>query len=206
MSFLDPVFGWTLSLPLFLAILVLALIVTMISNLIYKYTTDQKEMKRLKTEIEEYRKKIKDARDNPKKMLKLNDEAMRVNMQYMTKSLKPMLFTFIPIILIFTWMAGAFGSNTVEAGTPVTIHALDWETSVLEQVTHPSRPQGCATRLCARHPEERVTPYPLRHAELAGAAVRPISHVIDLAGVSGHLLVLAGSGDRDIVERLRLRR
>jgi uncharacterized membrane protein (DUF106 family) len=123
MAFLDPVLGWALLFHPFVAILILAFIVTMISNLIYKYTTDQREMKRLKEQIEDYRKKIKEARDNPKKMMKLNQDAMSVNMQYLTKSLKPMLFTFIPIIVIFAWMNAHFTYAELAAGEPLIITA-----------------------------------------------------------------------------------
>jgi uncharacterized membrane protein (DUF106 family) len=121
MAFLDPVLSWSLALHPFVAILILSVLVTIISNLIYKYTTDQSEMKRLKTQIEEYRKKIKESRDNPKKMMKLNNEAMQFNMQYMTKSLKPMLFTFIPIILVISWMAANFTYAPIDANEPITI-------------------------------------------------------------------------------------
>ncbi len=122
MAFLDPVLGWTLLLPTLLAIFVLSLLITLIINLIYKYTTDQKEMKRLKESIDDYRKQIKAAKDNPKKMMKLNNEAMSVNMSYMSKSLKPTLYTFIPIIFIFAWMNGHFTYAPLEQGDPLTIH------------------------------------------------------------------------------------
>jgi uncharacterized membrane protein (DUF106 family) len=123
MAILDPVLNWTLALNPFLAIFILSVIVTLISNLIYKFTTDQKEMKRLKLQIEDFRKKIKESKDNPKKMMKLNNEAMQVNMKYMTRSLKPMLFTFIPIILVIGWMAANFTYAPITADDALTITA-----------------------------------------------------------------------------------
>jgi uncharacterized membrane protein (DUF106 family) len=123
MSFLDPVLGWALKVPPLLGIFLLSLIITLTINLIYKFTTDQKEMKRLKDQIEDYRKKIKEARDNPKKMMKLNNEAMSVNMQYMGKSLKPTLFTFLPIIFIFAWMNANFTYAPLDAGEPLIVNA-----------------------------------------------------------------------------------
>jgi uncharacterized membrane protein (DUF106 family) len=123
MSFLDPVFGWTLLFHPFVGILLLSLIITLIINIIYKYTTDQKEMKRLKDQIEDYRKKIKASRDNPKKMMKLNNEAMGVNMEYLGKSLKPTLYTFIPIIFIFAWMNAHYTYDVVAPNEPVIAHA-----------------------------------------------------------------------------------
>jgi len=123
MAILDPVLGWVLIFHPFVSILILSFIVTMLSNIIYKYTTNQKEMKNLKERIEGFRKEIKAAKDNPKKMMKLNQEAMSVNMQYMQKSLKPMLFTFLPIIIIFAWMNAHFLYAELPAGEPLIITA-----------------------------------------------------------------------------------
>lgn len=123
MSILDPILGWTLYFPPLVGIIILSLIITLIINLIYKYTTDQREMKRLKEQIDDYRKKIKEARDNPKKMMKLNSDAMAVNMQYMGKSLKPTLYTFIPIIFIFAWMNAHFTYAPLDAGEPLIVRA-----------------------------------------------------------------------------------
>ena len=123
MAFLDPVLGWVLIFHPFVAILILSVIVTLLSNIIYKYTTNQKEMKSLKERIEGFRKEIKAAKDNPKKMMKLNQEAMSVNMQYMSKSLKPMLFTFLPIIIIFAWMNAHFLYAELPAGEPLVVKA-----------------------------------------------------------------------------------
>lgn len=124
MAILDPVLSWVLLFHPFVAILILSLIVTLLSNIIYKYTTNQNEMKSLKTRIEGFRKEIKASKDNPKKMMKLNQEAMSVNMQYMQKSLKPMLFTFLPIIIIFAWMNAHFLYAELPAGEPLIVTAF----------------------------------------------------------------------------------
>jgi uncharacterized membrane protein (DUF106 family) len=123
MAILDPVLGWSLAFPALLGIFLLSLIVTLISNLIYKFTTNQAEMKSLKDQIEQYRKKIKDAKDDPKKMMKLNNEAMSVNMKYLSKSMKPMLFTFLPIILIIGWMNANYAYEELTPGDALIISA-----------------------------------------------------------------------------------
>ena len=43
-------------------------------------------------------------KDNPEKMTQVNKQLMEKNLTYMKHSMKPMLFTFIPIIVIFGWM------------------------------------------------------------------------------------------------------
>lgn len=108
MVFLDPVFNPVL-LPLinfnpFLGVLIISLILSLIIVVIYKYATNQIEMKRLKDEQKEFQTKLKSLKDNPTEMMKLQKEAMKKNMDYMKHSLKPTLITFIPILLIFGWM------------------------------------------------------------------------------------------------------
>ena len=108
MTFLDPVFNPVL-LPLvqwnpFLAIIVLSLAITLLVTLVYKYFTNQEEMKRLKEQQKEFQKQMKELRDTPGELMKLQKEAMQVNMQYMKHSFKATLITMLPILLIFGWM------------------------------------------------------------------------------------------------------
>ncbi len=125
MAFLDPVLGWVLIFHPFVSILILSLLITLIINLIYKYTTDQVLMKSLKTQIDNFRKEMKEAqkKQDTKKLMKLNEDAMKVNLQYMGKSLKPTLYTFIPIIFIFAWMNAHFTYAPLDAGEPLIVHA-----------------------------------------------------------------------------------
>ena len=129
MSFLDPVLGWTLLFIPFVGVFILSLIVTIIINVIYKFATNQAEMKRLKEAIDGYRKQMKEAQKeaNPKKLMKLNQQAMGVNMEYMKHSLKATLYTFLPIIFIFAWMNGHYTYAPLAAGEPLTVqlHFLD---------------------------------------------------------------------------------
>ncbi|HLC81659.1 MAG TPA: EMC3/TMCO1 family protein [Candidatus Nanoarchaeia archaeon] len=109
MSFLDPLLNPVL-LPLlklgpFWAVLILSIIITLITTLVYKYATNQQEMKRLKDEQKEYQNKIKELRGNPQEMMKVQKEAMSKNMEYMKHSFKATLITMLPIIIIFSWMS-----------------------------------------------------------------------------------------------------
>lgn len=127
MALLDPILGWTLALPPFLGVFVMSLVVTLIINLIYKFTTNQIEMKNLKDQIEKFRKQMKENKDNPKKLQKVISEANEVNFRYMGKSLKPTLYTFLPIIFIFAWMNANYTYAPLNAHEPLTIttHFLD---------------------------------------------------------------------------------
>src|SRR3990172_5722393 len=127
MTFLDPffdkAFGFMLNWPPLLAILVLSFIISLIIVLVYKWMTDQNEMKRLKDELSSHQKKMKELKSDPEKMMKAQKEAMSVNMQYMSKSMKPTLITFLPIILIFGWMNANFAYESLMPNEAFTLAA-----------------------------------------------------------------------------------
>ncbi|MBD3361932.1 DUF106 domain-containing protein [Candidatus Woesearchaeota archaeon] len=119
-SFLDPVlnfvFGPLLTLPPFWAILVISFIISIIIVLVYKFATNQKVMKELKEETKALQKQMKELKDNPSKAMEVQKKAMQTNMQYMMKSMKPTLITFIPIILIFGWLQAHFAFVPIMPG------------------------------------------------------------------------------------------
>ena len=108
MAFLDSLFNPVL-LPLMnksplLGILLVSLVLSFIVVLVYKYFTNQVEMKRLKEQQKEYQQKFKELKDKPDEVMKLQKEAMGKNFEYMKHSLKATLITMLPIILVFGWM------------------------------------------------------------------------------------------------------
>ncbi len=129
MAFLDPAFNPVL-LPLlnlvgpFWGIFILSLIISLIVTVIYKYTTNQELMKRLKDEQKSYGQKLKELRSNPEEMMRVQKEAMKVNMEYMKLSFKPTLITMLPILLIFGWMAGHLSYEPIYPGETYSITAL----------------------------------------------------------------------------------
>ena len=110
MAFLDPVFNPVflplLNLSPILGLLLLSFLISLLVTYAYKWLTNQTLMKELKEKQTDFQKKMKELRSNPEEMLKVQKEAMKVNMEYMKHSFKPTLFTMIPILLIFGWMAG----------------------------------------------------------------------------------------------------
>ncbi len=127
MAFLDPffdtAFGFMLQWQPVWAIALLSFLISLIIVLIYKWMTDQKEMKQLKEQLKEYQKKIKEAKNDPAKALSIQKEMMAVNMKYMGKSMKPTLITFLPIILIFGWMSAHFAYSPIMPGEEFTLTA-----------------------------------------------------------------------------------
>lgn len=107
MSFLDTIFnpwlGPVLNLPPFWAILIISAGITLLITIVYKYTTNQKEMKVIKEDLKKYQKEMRKEKD-PKKMMAIQKKALDLNMKYMMSSFKSTLYTFIPIIIIFAWL------------------------------------------------------------------------------------------------------
>ena len=59
-NLLDPIFNPLLKMHPALAILLISFLITLLITLVYKYTTDQKKMKRIKAEMKENQKKLKE--------------------------------------------------------------------------------------------------------------------------------------------------
>ena len=127
MAFLDPVlnplFGNLMTNSPFLVILITAFVVSVLITFVYKLMTDQDLMKAMKDEQKSYQEKIKALKNQPEKMMALQKEMMSKNFDYMKHSFKPTLVTFIPIILIFGWLAGNFAYEPIYPGETYSITA-----------------------------------------------------------------------------------
>jgi uncharacterized membrane protein (DUF106 family) len=127
MTFLDPVlnpvFQPLLDLSPFWALLIISLGISFLVTIIYKYVTDQNKMKALKDKQKDYQKRLKELRNNPSEMMKVQKEAMKVNMEYMKHSFKPTLFTLLPILLIFGWMAAHLSFEPIYPGEQYSVSA-----------------------------------------------------------------------------------
>src|SRR3989338_88502 len=103
-SVINPVFAPFLNLPTLWAVILLSFLISLIITLIYKYTTDQSLMKSLKDEMKELQKEMKGLKSTPERAMQAQKKIMKTNGKYMMQSMKSMLYSFIPIILIFGWM------------------------------------------------------------------------------------------------------
>lgn len=122
-NLLNPVLNPLLNLPTLWAVILLSFLISLIITLIYKYATDQNLMKTLKEEMKEFQKEIKELKKDPKKAMEVQKKAMQTNMKYMTQSMKSTLFTFIPIIIIFSWMNANLAYDPIMPGQDFTVTA-----------------------------------------------------------------------------------
>jgi uncharacterized membrane protein (DUF106 family) len=121
---LNPIFSPLLKLPVLWAIIIISFLISLIINVVYKLVTDQNLMKSLKEELKEHQKKIKEHKNNPEKMIELQKKAMQSNFQYMKHSMKPTLFTIIPIIIIFGWLNSHLAYEPITPGQTFTTTAF----------------------------------------------------------------------------------
>jgi|SRR3989344_147268 len=91
-----------------LSIVVLSFLVTLAMTLVTKKFTDQNRMKELKEIQKACQIKLKDNKGNPTKIQEIQKEMMTCSMELMKHSFKPMLFTFLPLILLFWWVRGIY--------------------------------------------------------------------------------------------------
>ena len=107
----------------FLIILILSAVATIITTLIYKYTTNQDKLRKNKLEIKELREKMNKNKKDQKKMMEIQQQMMSKNMEMMKASFKPMIYTFIPLILLFSWMTSTIAFEPVNPGQEFTLTA-----------------------------------------------------------------------------------
>jgi uncharacterized membrane protein (DUF106 family) len=113
-----------LKMPSFWAILIISFVITLVTTLVYKFTTDQKKMKKLKEDMKDYQKKIKElSKTDPQKAMSIQQEAMKQNMEYMKHSFKSTLYTFIPIVIIFGWLNAHMAYYPLTPNQPFTVTA-----------------------------------------------------------------------------------
>jgi uncharacterized membrane protein (DUF106 family) len=125
-NFLDTIFnpwlGLAFQLPAFWAILIISAFITIIVTVVYKYTTNQREMKQIKDDLKKYQKEMRETKDT-KKLMATQKKALDLNMKYMKSSFKSTLYTFIPIIIIFAWLNMHIAYDPIKPNTDFTITA-----------------------------------------------------------------------------------
>ena len=109
---LDPVFGILFNLTadtnfnMLLGVSFMSILVSIIIMLVTAKVTDQKEMKRTREKMKKLQEKLKVAqkKKDTKQANKLSKDMMTMQTAMMSNSMKPMLYTFVPIIIIFGWL------------------------------------------------------------------------------------------------------
>lgn len=122
-NLLDPIMGPLLNLDPIIAIAIVSCVLSILSALITKYTTNQKKIKQHREELKALQVKAKAVRDDPKKAMSYHTEMMEKNMVVMKESFKPMIITMIPFLLVFAWLNANLAYIPIEAGAEFDVTA-----------------------------------------------------------------------------------
>ena len=95
------------------SIVLISVVVTLAMTLVSKYFTNQDRMKELKTVQKTCQIKLKENKDNVKKMAEIQKQMLECNLEMMKHSMKPMLFAFLPLILLIGWLKGVYSTTDI---------------------------------------------------------------------------------------------
>jgi len=95
------------------SIVAISILVTLFMTMITKYFTDQNRMAELKKIQEACKIKLKNKSLKPEDMSKINQEMLECSLQLTKHSMKPLLFTIIPLILLIGWLRGVYTETTI---------------------------------------------------------------------------------------------
>jgi uncharacterized membrane protein (DUF106 family) len=126
-SVLDPTVGALLNWELTLGMLITVLIISFLTTLVQKYTTDQDELRKIKKEQKEIQKQMKEFKKHPEKMMHLQKKQMSLMPKQMKLSMRTIVYTGIPFVLLFRWFSDYFLILSEVTGEPARFFGvLGW--------------------------------------------------------------------------------
>lgn len=108
---LNPTAGALLRWNLSIGMTILVLILSIFTTAIQKYTTDQKTLKEMKAEQKEIQQQMKKLEVGSKEHTELNMKLMKFIGPMFKLSMRPIMYTAIPIILLFRWFSDYFATS-----------------------------------------------------------------------------------------------
>ncbi len=111
-----------------LFIMLVSFFVSLLTNIVTKYLTDQKEMKRLKGEISGMQKEMRTLqKKDPKKAMELQKKAMSLNLAYSKHTFKATFYTIIPLFLLFGWLSFTLTYEPAAPGEQISVDIFTTE-------------------------------------------------------------------------------
>lgn len=112
-AILDPTLGKLLAWNIYIGFALIVGLTSLILTLAQKYLSDQKQLKELKKEQQILNEEMKKFKDHPEKLLEIQKKQLEFIPRTFNLTLMPMIYTSIPIILLFRWFGiklhAAFG-------------------------------------------------------------------------------------------------
>ena len=105
---LDPTLGVLLNWSYVSGMGIVVFIMALVTTLTQKYGTDQETMRELKKEQKELQAKIKSLERGSKEYSELSMKSLEMMSPMMKLSMRPVIYTAIPFILLFRWFSDFF--------------------------------------------------------------------------------------------------
>jgi len=100
---LDPTLGYLLDINLYIGFIIIVGVTSLILTIAQKYLSNQAELKELKKEQKLLQEEMKKYKDHPDKLMELNKKQLEFIPKTFNLTMKPLMYTSIPIILLFRW-------------------------------------------------------------------------------------------------------
>lgn len=123
---LDPTAGALLNWNLTIGMLFIVLLISFLTTIIQKYTTDQKALKELKDEQKKLQEEMKKHKTEPKKMQELQKKQMEMMPKTMKLSMRSIIYTGVPFVLFFRWFDDFFKALEAADGPVRFLGFLSW--------------------------------------------------------------------------------
>lgn len=114
----------------FQIVLLVSFIVTLISQTVYFLTVDQNYINSKKEEMKKLQSDLKKMKMSDPEYIKIQNQLMSINLEVMNKTMKPTLITFIPFVLLMSYLANFFKDTgkiiTFPFSLPILGDGLGW--------------------------------------------------------------------------------
>ena len=107
---LDPSVGRLLDYNTDFGIIIITIFIALFMTVIQKYGVDNDTLGKLKKEQKELTLEIKKFKEHPEKMMELQKQALPKSLEMINLSMRPLMFTAIPMLLFIRWIGDYFGN------------------------------------------------------------------------------------------------
>ena len=111
---LDPTAGFLLNLNVNIGMIIISGILALLITLVQKYTVDQESLKKIKAEQKLLQEEMKKYKDHPEKLLELQKKQLEFLPQTMDLTMKPLVYTAVPMLLFFRWFNDYFAGTQIK--------------------------------------------------------------------------------------------
>ncbi|NCO11520.1 hypothetical protein CO038_03960 [Candidatus Pacearchaeota archaeon CG_4_9_14_0_2_um_filter_39_13] len=95
------------------SIIGIAVLISFFISLVNFFVLDKEKIRDSKKRQKELQQSMKEYKDDPAKIMELNKEMMAHVGDSFKHSLKPMIITVVPILIVFGWIKGVFAETTI---------------------------------------------------------------------------------------------